>query len=370
MKKTPVKKIIISSYDDQKNPVYSGGGAYSVHQLAKRLAKKYEVTVLTGTYKNAKNEIIDSVEYIRIGSDIFGHKIGQLIYQYSLLKHAAKKKYDVWIESTTPPFTFSLLPLFCKKPVISWVNMLCSLDMQRKYKLNFRAIEQELCKLYKYIIVPTDWVKKEVMAMNKKAKAFIITPGIEQEIPQETLKKIPGLGNYLLFIGRIEVNQKGLDLLIQALPFTNKRTQVVIAGSGSKQEEDKLSDLITQYGVVKKIKRVGRIEGQQKKTLLENAKAVIVLSRFETLSLAALESITHQKHIICFDIPQLQWIPEKFALKITPFNQKKLAQAIDEVYSAKITKKISASEKKEFMKKYDWEETTHKFQDCISQVTL
>src|SRR5947209_2354 len=107
--------IIISSYDDIKNPVYGGGGAQAVHQLAKKLAARYTVTVLTGTYKKAKNEMVDKVLYKRVGSDIFGHKIGQLLFQYALLRHAKKGNFDIWIESSTPPFTFSLLPLFCKK---------------------------------------------------------------------------------------------------------------------------------------------------------------------------------------------------------------------------------------------------------------
>ncbi len=362
--------LVISSYDDQKNPVYSGGGAYSVHQLAKRLTAKYEVTVLTGTYRGAKNEIVDNIEYVRIGSDILGHKIGQLIYQCALLKYANKKKCDLWIESTTPPFTFSLLPLFCKKPVISWINMLCIPDMQRKYKLNFSSIEQNLCKLYKYVVAPTDWVKNEVKLMNKKAKIFTISNGFEQEFRNKPLKKTTSLGNYILFLGRVEVNQKGLDLLLQALQLTGTNTKVVIAGSGSKQEENKLNSQITQYGVTKKIIRIGRVQGQTKETLLKNASAVIVPSRFETFSLTSLEAIMHQKPVICFDIPQLEWIPAKYAFKIKPFNIPELATCIENIFSYKIEKRITNPEKQEYLKKFSWNNTARQFETFISQISI
>ncbi len=222
-------KIIISSYDDLKNPVYSGGGAYAVHQLAKRLSKKYSVTVVTGSFKKAKNQMIDNVSYVRIGSCVFGHKIGQLIYQFALLKYSRNQKYDLWIESTTPPFTFSLLSKYSKKPVIAWVNMLCGEDMQRKYKLNFRVIEQELCKLYKHIITPTDWVKKEVLKMNKDSEVSTITLGLEKKTAIKNVINNFMLKNYLLFLGRIEVDQKGLDLLIKALFLTRDEIQLVIA---------------------------------------------------------------------------------------------------------------------------------------------
>lgn len=367
MKRKKKLSLVISSYDDLKNPIYSGGGAHSVHQVAKNLTKKHKVTVLTGTYKNAKNEILDKVEYVRIGSDVLGHKIGQLIYQYSLIKYARKKNYDIWIESSTPPFTFSLLPLFCKKPVISWINMLCSYDMQRKYKLNFRTIEQELCKLYKYVIAPTDWVKNEIKTMNKKTKIFTITQGFEREMPKKPLKKIAGLDKYLLFIGRIEVNQKGLDLLLQALPFTDKKTKVVIAGSGSYQEEHKLSNLIERFRIAKKTKRIGRVRGEKKEILLKYAKAVIIPSRFETFSLSALEAIMHQKPIICFDIPQLKWIPKKYAFKINPFSIPELAYCIDKVFLSKIKSNISDQERKEYLKKFNWTNIAQKFEVIISK---
>lgn len=370
MNKIIKKKLIISSYDDQKNPVYSGGGAYVVHQLARNLVKKYEVTVITSTYQKAKSETIDGIKYIRTGSDIFGHKIGQLIFQYSLLKYALKNKYDIWIESTTPPFTFSLLPLFFKKPVVSWVNMLCSFDMQRKYKLNLRPIERELCKLYKYIIVPTDWVKKEIKIMNKNAKTLTMAPTIEQERHRKPIKKMRELDNYILFIGRIEINQKGLDLLLQAMSLTVKKIQLVIAGSGFRQEQKKLHYLIKKYDLERKVRVIGRVNGLKKEAVFKYSKAVVIPSRFETFSLTAMESILHQKPIICFNIPQLDWIPEKFALKITPFKLKKLAKAIDKIYSDKTTKRIFAHDKKEFLKNYNWKKNTQEFLKYISRIPL
>lgn len=370
MNKKTVKKIIISSYDDLKNPVYSGGGAYSVHQLAMRLQEKYEVTVLTGTYKKAKNEKIDKVQYIRLGSDIFGHKIGQLIYQYSLVKYALKNNFDLWIESSTPPFTFSLLPLFSKKPVVAWIHMLCSSDMQRKYKINIRFLEQELCKLYRLIITPTEWVKNEIKSMNKNAEITIIHPGFDPFIKNNQTEHEIFVDRYLLYLGRIEINQKGLDLLLQAMPYTLINTKLIIAGNGTPKEENKLNKLIYKYGLIKKVKRVGRVSGEYKYNLIKNAKAVIIPSRFETFSLTALEAIMHQKPVICFDIPQLKWIPSKYALKIEPFRLPDLARGIDNIFTSRIKKQINNKDKKEYLEKFDWNNITAQFESHISQINI
>jgi glycosyltransferase involved in cell wall biosynthesis len=273
--------------------------------------------------------------------------------------------YDLWIESSTPPFTFSFLPLFCKKPVIIWINMLCSIDMQRKYKLNFSVFERALSKFYHYVITPTEWVKKEIASMNDQAKIYTISQGFDLEFRDDDLKRIPGLGNYLLYMGRIEVNQKGLDLLLQAMHFTGSKTQLVIAGSGSKDEENKLTELIAQYGVVRKVKRIGRVQGKEKEILLKYAKGVVIPSRFETFSITALESIMHQKPVICFDIPQLKWIPGEYAVKIKPYSMKHLARGIDSLFSKDVKKRISSNEREEFLKKFSWSNTAAKFESVF-----
>lgn len=367
MKKKEIKKIIISSYDDLKNPVYAGGGAQAVHQLAKRLAEKFEITVITGVYKNSKDEIIDNVKYARVGSDLFGHKIGQLLYQFSLLKYARTNDFDLWIESTTPPFTFSSLPLFSKKPVISWVNMLCSYDMQRKYKLNFRSIEEKLCKLYKYIITPTGWVKNEIYKMNPNADVSIITPGFESYSKNNVVLK-KELKNYLLFIGRIEIDQKGLDLLIQSISIAGENTKVIIAGMGSKKEEKLLNKLITEYNVGTKCILVGRIGGNEKEILLSNVKAVIIPSRFETFSLTALEAIMHKKPIICFNIPQLEWISKEYSVKITPFNIHSMAAAIDNILTTKTKEKKVIYKNQNILNSYTWENTAKNFESYFLKI--
>lgn len=363
------KRIIISSYDDLKNPVYSGGGAVSVHEVAKRLAKNNSVIVLTGTYTNAKNQVIDSVRYVRTGSDMFGHKIGQLLFQLALVKHALSRSCDYWIESSTPPFTFSLLPLFVKKPVVSWVNMLCSFDMQRKYKLNFGNIERLLAKKYRYFIVPTGWVQKEILKMNSQALVAKIPHGYEHHavLSNHQLKKYTG--EYILFIGRIEVNQKGLDLLIKALSLTKSGITLVIAGSGSDSEERKMKLLVAKYDGNNRVVFAGRVKGQKKALLFKHATAVIIPSRYETFGIVALEAIGFQKPVICFNIPQLAWIPKQFAYKVMPFSTNSLAKAIDDVAKGK-NLVFSKAMTQQFLKNFNWSSIFRELQHYLLQVRI
>ena len=126
-------KIIISSYDDLKNPYYAGGGAVVVHEVFKRLKESYKVKVITGKYPGSIDEIVDGVVYERIGTNFFGPRLGQLIFQVILPFYALTEKFDLWVESFTPPFSTAFLPLFSKKPVVGLVHMLSAQDMQMSW---------------------------------------------------------------------------------------------------------------------------------------------------------------------------------------------------------------------------------------------
>jgi hypothetical protein len=65
-------KIFISSFDDIDNPHYGGGGAIAVHEIASRLAKRHEVTVITGSFPKCNKQIRNGVTYQRIGFHHFG----------------------------------------------------------------------------------------------------------------------------------------------------------------------------------------------------------------------------------------------------------------------------------------------------------
>jgi glycosyltransferase involved in cell wall biosynthesis len=352
--------IIISSFDDLKNPVYAGGGARAVYEVAKRLAGKYNVTVLTSTFKGAKSGRRDNVKYLYIGTDIFGPKIGQVLFQFALLKYLSKP-YDIWFESSTPPFTFSLLPLFSKKPVFSWVHMLTAIDMERKYHLKFSYVESLLSKFYKNFIVPTVWVKGEIEKMNKDANIFEIPSGYEVKTSMK--KQILTQEKYLLFIGRIEVNQKGLDLLLEAYSKTNQKYRLLIAGGGASSEVQKLKSLILRYGIEKKVRMLGRVTGESKENLFRGATIIVVPSRFETFGMSALEAISFGKKIVCFDIPQLSWIPKKYAIKIKKFEVGKFSKAIEKTMASNT--ELSREETNEFLKKFRWESIVSQFQNQI-----
>lgn len=363
-KKLEKQKIIFSSYDDLKNPFYAGGGSIAIHEIARRFAKKNHTTVYTGRYPGSKDEVLDRVNYVRIGIAIGGPRLGQLIYHLLLPSYVLTQKYDLWIESFTPPFSTTFLQLFTKKPVIGLVHMLAADDMRRKYKLPFHLIERIGLKTYKRFIVLTQNSKEKISSINQKADIQIIPNGVTKQSSRKGAVK-----GSILFIGRLEINQKGLDLLLKAYKEVYKKTSVklVIAGSGTNGQEKILKKLVENLGLGKGIKFIGKVSGNEKNKVFANAQMVVIPSRVETFSLVALEALSNGVPVVSFDIDGLKWLTKKCVYKVKPYDHKKFASAILKLINNTALREKMGREGKKLVKNYRWENIFKKYYQFVAQ---
>lgn len=358
-------KIIISNYDDIKNPNYGGGGSVAVHEIAKRLVNKFKVTIITGSYQGAVDEIIDKIRYRRIKTHYLGARLGQLIFHFLLPFYATYQKYDLWIESFTPPFSTSFLQIFTKKPVIGLVHMLAGEDMLRKYKIPFYLIEKLGLKTYRYFIVLNEETKVKIKNINNQSRIKIIPNGVHlPRILKISEKK------HILFIGRIEVNQKGLDLLLKAYSLISKKIKykLAIAGFGTDNEFGKLKNMISSLEIVDKVEMLGRINGKKKDEAFKKAAFVVVPSRFESFSLAALEALSYNLPVVSFNISGLKWIPTKYCAKAKPFCEIDLSEKILNLSQDNELRQKMGGSGRQFASQFNWGARAKEYENFIFEI--
>ncbi len=358
-------KVILSNYDSPQNPFYAGGGAIAVHKLASHLAKKNDVTVLCGKYPYYKDYESDGVVYKHIGIASGGAKLGQLIYFAKLPYVVLTNVFDVWVESFTPPFSAAVLPFFTKKPVIGLIHMLTGEDMKRKYKLPFPLIEKLGVKTYKNVIVTTKEIEAKIASFNKKADIIVIPNGID--LPKKITKRKK---KHILFIGRIEVNQKGLDLLLEAYKKVEAKVKypLIIAGTGENREIQELKKLIAKLGLSKKVRLVGYIKNERKQKLLEEALFLAIPSRFETFCMTVLDAFAYSVPVVIFDIEGLTWVPKKFSAKVSAFSIEEYAKAIKKMSNDDMFRKNMAKEIHGYAKQFQWKYILEKYEKYINTV--
>lgn len=357
--------IIVSTYDYVNNPFYSGGGAVAIREVFTRLRRNFSVTVVSGKYPGCLDEeVVDNIRHIRVGSRINHPQISQFAYQLTLPFVVHKLKFDLWIESFTPPFSTNFIPLFTKKPVIGLVHMLSGEDMERKYRLPiFRLIESIGLRKYHSFVVTSSKIKQKIARLNPGAQMYVIPNGVN--IPRKTTST--DSHRFMLFIGRIENNQKGLDLLVEAMGLVKDtvNTGLVIAGSGSKAQQQSLRKLVIDHKLSSRIKMIGKAEGKSKDRLFRNCSMVIVPSRFETFSIVAMEAMSYGKPIIYFDIDGLDWIPKNVGMKVSRINSRSLSKSISYLDKHPDVRKRLGENGRKYSLNYPWDKVSDMFRSVI-----
>ena len=304
--------VVISSFDSPGNPHYNGGGAVMVDVLARSLASHFHVTVVTAGRRHV-TQMRGGARYLQLPLGWAGPRGGQLLFHLLLPFAARRIRHDLWIESFTPPFSTSFLPLFSPAPVLGLAHSLSGEEMWRRYRLPFFLVERFGLRFYRDVVVLNSADSVTVRRFSPSATVRVIPNGIV--LPSAD----PGLadrGSYILFLGRIDLPHKGLDLLLAAYKESHLSMPLVIAGRGTRRDERKFVAMARATGA--DIRWVGHVTGERKQQLLEESAFVAMPSRYESFGLVALEAMSYGKPVVHFDLPYLRWIEGD--VRVPPFS--------------------------------------------------
>jgi glycosyltransferase involved in cell wall biosynthesis len=315
------KHIIISSYDRPGNPYYNGGGAAVMEQIAVGLAAKYKVTFVTAAHRGPVVRK-ESLHYRELPIGWAGPRGGQLLFHLVLPFLTRRIPHHLWIENFTPPFSTSFIPLYSDAHVIGVAQSLSGTHMTKTYKLPFFLVERFGLRLYRHLIVLTTADEAKLRRFTSpKATIRVIPNGAPlPDIDEQSL----GGGDHILFLGRIDVKHKGLDLLISAYQRSGVKLPLLIAGSGTSSEERKLADLLADAG--DNIQWVGRVSGPHKEDLLARSAFMVMPSRVEAFGISALEAMSYGKPVVHFDLATLNWLSGN--VRVPPEDMGALSAAI------------------------------------------
>jgi phosphatidylinositol alpha-mannosyltransferase len=184
------------------------------YEIAEWLARDHKVIVLAGSFRGSRSRRMEGADYVYLPVGGAGPRAGHLLFHALLPALALLKRYDLWIESFTPPYSTSFLPLFSRgRPVIGLMQMLSGEEMTRKYWLPFWWIERQGLARYSTFIVLNQVDRQIIQERNSHAAVVVITHGVQIPLPSEAAHSRE---SYILYLGRIAVHQKGLDLLLAA----------------------------------------------------------------------------------------------------------------------------------------------------------
>jgi glycosyltransferase involved in cell wall biosynthesis len=290
-----------------------------------------------------------------------------LFFHFGLPGFVRQGGFDLWIESLTPPFSTAFLQKFTKKPVVVLTQNLPGHAMAAKYRLPFHLVERLGLKTYRYAIALSEPIRARLLRENPRMQIAVIPNGVDPALIRQS---VTPRGEYVLSLGRIDIRQKGLDLLLAAFQLAAPRCNVplAIAGSGIPSQEDLLRRRIRELGLSSRVRLLGRVSGQEKSEAFSRALFLVMPSRFEGFPLTLLEAFCWRLPAILFNVPELAWLPDECCLKIPPFDIPAFATGITTLVNDHSRRERMAATAKTWAQSFGWDSLAARYAEFLNSI--
>jgi glycogen(starch) synthase len=316
-------RILHLAYEDPRRPG-SGGGGIRTWELTTRLAEQHDITVVVAGYPGAAQREEGGARWVPLGSRRGLHR-GTLSY-FALLPRVVRRiPHDLVVEDFGAPFSTGMSPLYTRAPVIASVQWMFAREMTRKYRVPFHLVERAGLHLYDRFIAVSAWLQTELARVRPRAHIDLVSNGVD---PPADLEPRSGRG-YLLYLGRLDWANKGLDLLVEAFRTAAAASgqRLVVAGDGP--DRARLERALRQAGLAGCTELAGRVGAAEKYELLAGADAVVLPTRYETFGMVAVEAAAAGAPVVAFDVGPLREVvgPVADGRLVAPFDAPALGRA-------------------------------------------
>lgn len=357
--------IVFLDFDDIKNPLLGAGQARATLEVGSRLARLgHNIKIISAKYPGYKDRKENGIEYKHIGIDTGNIRFNNIIYILRIPFAVRQiKNADIIVECFTAPVSTMFSPLFTKIPVVALPTSFEAERFAKLYHFPFDKIEQYGLRTYKYYLPYTESFDRRMKKENKNIISKIVPEGVGEEF----FKIRPKKKKHILFLGRLDMGQKGIDLLLSAYSIVREAVNypLIIAGNGP--DEEKIKKMVKKLELEEKVTMVGPAFGEAKTKLLSEAICVAFTSRHEGFSLFSLEALASALPLLGFDIPGLSWTTEDAVLKAKRFDVKAYAKLLLLANDSSLMKKMSSAARN-LAKKYTWDNVSSKFESFFYEI--
>jgi glycosyltransferase involved in cell wall biosynthesis len=320
-------RILHLDPDDVDNPL-SGGGPVRTREIYRRLAARHEIRVLTPTFPGSTPlRVREGVTYERLGRKLGNHGSSHHLTYLASLPHAVRRfDYDILIEDLMPPCSATWTPWFARRdrPLIASVQWFFAREYTRRLRLPFHWGEQYGIRMYRRFVVLTKSMQQTIEGRHAAADCRLVPNGVAEalfELP-------PAAGDFMLYLGRLQINSKGLDLLLEAMAKVPQtlRLPLIVAGTGHEQVE--WEQLLDRSGMRPWVQCMGHVGETERNLLLQRCRFLVMPSRTETFGMTIAEANAAAKPVIVFDRAPMNEVAAPTCPRVAPFDADALAAAI------------------------------------------
>jgi glycosyltransferase involved in cell wall biosynthesis len=344
-------RILHLGFEDPRRPG-SGGGSVRTHEVNRRLAARHQITVVTAKFPGWRDRTEDGVRYLHAGVEA-GY-VGSVASYFLALPWLARwLDYDLLVEDFGAPISSALAPLWSKAPCLAVVQWLFAREMARKYHLPVHLVERLGVRTHRRMIALSDDLAARLRAANPGAEVEVIPEGVDRQAFDAVAER----RQLAVYLGRLDVHQKGLDWLLDAFAMAAPRTAATLVIAGDGPDRQALVEGCRRLGIAQRVRFAGRVEGAAKFALLASAQLVCMPSRYEAFGIVALEALACATPVLAFDIDNLRQVVPADAGRLVPSGDvAAYAAALVELLERPAACLAMGERGRRFARRFDWDE--------------
>lgn len=360
-------RIVYLDFDNINNPLLAAGQARATFNVGRELVKRgHKVTVICSRYPGSKDFSKDGINYTHVGLGTSNIKLNNFAYFFAIpfaVRRLNSSNTDIIIECFTAPISTLFSPLFTRVPVVVLPSMFNAQEFSKKYHLPLHWIEKMGTRLYKYMLPYSEVDSKKMRQMNPQIIYQITSQGVGDSFFKIKQKK----PKFILFFARLDIYQKGIDLLLESYSKVKNTIKypLVIAGHGP--DKSKVEDLVRLHQLENKVTLIGYIDGLKKEQIFSEALYATFPSRHDEMNLGCLEVLAAGLPLVAFDLNESKWLTNTVSWKAKPYDTSSFAKLLlKATIESEYSKRRLAS--RLFAKKFQWSAVAKKFENFFIKV--
>lgn len=348
-------RVLHCIYDDPSNPWVGGGGAVRVEELYRRLSDAVDVTVVTGAYPGARGEVRGSVRYVRAGARR-PYAWSRLTYSRAATRMLRRGSYDAAV------FDFSVYtPILVPRtrPVGITVHHVSGPTARERWG----AAAGRMLRLGERAMLTRGRVFSATSAATRRDLRALVGPharilDVGAGVPDELFGLTRNERGYLLYFGRLDWFQKGLDVLLGAaaiLAAGDPGFRLKVAGRG--KDGERVRAEIARLGLGEHVEMLGAVSEVERMDLFSGATALLMPSRFEGFGMVAAEAMAAGVPVVAAaagSLPEVVDAPRGGVL-VEPGDPKALAQAAAELVASAARREALSRSARESAERFRWD---------------
>ena len=239
---------------------------------------------------------------------------------------------DLVVEEFAPLCSSMGVGHWTRLPTVGVVQGFFAREKARQYRLPtplLTAIERWGTRSHPRLVSMSEALAERLRGVAPASEVAVIGNGVDLGAIRAALDPTPAVEpGLVVFLGRMEIMQKGLDLFVDALGKLSDLPdlRVVLAGDG--KDHRAVRARVEAAGVAERVEFAGRVGGADKWRLLARAQVLAMPSRYETFGLSALEAMACGTAVAGFDIPALRETVGAAGMLVPRYDVSALADAL------------------------------------------